>query len=63
MNVQQLAQCHGKQQYLTWHAAEEAATRTARHWEGQRFEPYVCRYCERFHVGHGSVRRPRLISK
>lgn len=49
--IEHAAACRGKAVYLTWTAAERKARRM-RHRTRERLEPYRCRFCGRWHVGH-----------
>lgn len=55
-----IVSCTGKVRHTTWGAAVKAAKRFNRRNEGEGVEPYRCRSCNWFHLGHPSAESVRV---
>ena len=47
-----LRACPNKRQYATWAEARAVATRATRKDGWDHMDPYRCRACSKYHVGH-----------
>jgi hypothetical protein len=55
LDAREQAQCKGKEAYLTWEMAEKVCRRRRRA-KKVPVQPYRCRFCSHFHIGHNPRR-------